>query len=164
MFKLMGVPVPDQSAFYRTIIPLMSQVVQELTDELLQNIRLSLNDGRSLSVVMDCGWSHPGWWAKEATVVALDGESGLPVGYINVIKGSNYFGSSKGKQLTALVCYLNYVSIGMEGWGALQIMKELQACGIKVVNLLHDNDASTFNNVLEVFKDVSEALCVSKLY
>ena len=86
MFQLMGVSISDHSAFYRTIIPVLSHVVQEISDQLIQEVRMSVNDGRSVSVVMDCGWSHPGWWATEATVIALDGQTGLPLGYINIIK------------------------------------------------------------------------------
>ena len=96
-------------------------------------------------------------------MIALDGQTGLPLGYINVIKNDNYFGSSKGNKYSLHSCSMQlFVCSGMEGWGALQIMKELHSCGLKVVNLLHDKDASTFNHVLEVFQDVSESLCASK--
>lgn len=50
----------------------------------------------------------------------------------------------------------------MEGWGVKEIMKELKLCGLTVVRLTHDKDASTFNNVLEVFEDVAESYCTSK--
>ena len=49
----------------------------------------------------------------------------------------------------------------MEGWAVVQIMKELKSSGIRVTHITHDKDASTFKNVLEVFEDVAESLCVS---
>jgi hypothetical protein len=40
----------------------------------------------------------------------------------------------------------------------------LKRSGIHVTRLTHDKDASTFKNVLEVFEDVAEQLCTSKLH
>jgi len=46
-------------------------------------------------VVIDAGWSHPGYWARECTVIALDGRTGLPLAVQNVLKHRNFDGSSK---------------------------------------------------------------------
>ena len=50
----------------------------------------------------------------------------------------------------------------MEGFGVKQIMNELKDCGITVSKVLHDKDASTLRQVLDVFEDADEQLCVSK--
>ena len=46
--------------------------------------------------MVDAGWSYPGWWARECTVVGVDCETGLPVAIYHVIRDKNYVGSSRG--------------------------------------------------------------------
>jgi hypothetical protein len=48
----------------------------------------------------------------------------------------------------------------MEGWGILEIMKELESHNIKVTKIIHDKDSSTMTNVMDVYEDVTEALCL----
>ncbi len=48
----------------------------------------------------------------------------------------------------------------MEGWGILEIMKELESHNIKVIKIIHDKDSSTMTNVMDVYEDVTEALCL----
>ena len=50
----------------------------------------------------------------------------------------------------------------MEGFGVKAIMKDIKIGGLKVSKILHDKDASTFKQVLDVFEDADEVLCVSK--
>ena len=50
----------------------------------------------------------------------------------------------------------------MEGFGVKEIMKDMKIAGMKVSKILHDKDASTFRQVLDVFEDAHEVLCVSK--
>ena len=47
--------------------------------------------------MIDAGWSHPGWWANECTIIGVDTQTGLPIAIEHVIKGQNYHGFSRGK-------------------------------------------------------------------
>ncbi len=143
---LCDIPLTSEGAFYKTVVPMMNEVVNDLLDHFIMEIRKKLKHNKSVGIIVDGGWSHPGWWAREHTVVALDDVSGLPIGFYHVIKGTNYQGSSR----------------GMEGFGVQKIMEDLKRCGIVVTRLTHDRDASTFKNVLEVFEDVAESFCTSK--
>ena len=44
------------------------------------------------------------------------------------------------------------------------IMKDLKESGLKVTKVLHDKDASTFRQVVQVFEDADEQLCSSKCF
>lgn len=50
----------------------------------------------------------------------------------------------------------------MEGFAVLQMMKGLEFSGFKVTTILHDKDSSTLRHVMDVFEDVTEALCLCK--
>lgn len=52
----------------------------------------------------------------------------------------------------------------MEGFGILELMKELKNCGFTVHKVCHDKDASTLKHVKDVFEDVEEVLCTSKFH
>ena len=52
----------------------------------------------------------------------------------------------------------------MEGFGVKQIMEELKSVGMTVSKVLHDKDASTLRQVVDVFEDAEEELCVSKYF
>lgn len=52
---------------------------------------------------------------------------------------------------------------GMEGYGILQLMKELKSYGFIVDKVCHDHDASTIKHVKDVFEDVEESLCTSNI-
>jgi hypothetical protein len=171
MMHLVDIPVGHESAFYQTVVPLLTSVVKNLLQDFVFSVRAKVKNRKSVGVIIDGGWSHPGWWAKEHTVIALDDELGLPLAYKHVIKGQNYFGSSRGKVVDGFfhVDYLHFLFmdefnlLGMEGWGVKQIMIELKQSGLTVTRLTHDKDASTFKNVLEVFEDVAESYCASML-
>jgi hypothetical protein len=49
----------------------------------------------------------------------------------------------------------------MEGFGVEKIMKKLQKSQIKVTQVVHDKDSSTMRQVMSVFEDVEECLCLS---
>ena len=123
---------------------LVAKATKEVFDEFIQVCREKIKDKKNLSVILDAGWSHPGWWARECTIICLNQDNGLPIAVKHVKKGENYEGSSK----------------GMEGFGVQEIMKELKQDGITVVDVLHDKDSSTIKHVMEVFHDVKEELCV----
>ena len=50
----------------------------------------------------------------------------------------------------------------MEGYGVQQIMNYLSIRGYKVTKIIHDKDSSTLRNVMDVFEDVEEVLCLGK--
>jgi putative NADH-flavin reductase len=50
---------------------------------------------------------------------------------------------------------------GMEGWGVMKIMEDLKNRGWKVTRVVHDKDSSTMRNVMVVYEDVQECLCLS---
>lgn len=52
----------------------------------------------------------------------------------------------------------------MEGFAILAMMKELAEAGFTVSKILHDKDSTTMKNVMDVFADVEEALCLSKYF
>ena len=123
---------------------LVANATKEVFNEFIQVCREKIKDKKNVSVILDAGWSHPGWWARECTVICVNQDNGLPIGVKHIKKGENYEGSSK----------------GMEGFGVQEIMKELKQDGITVVDVLHDKDSSTIKHVMEVFHDVKEELCV----
>jgi hypothetical protein len=97
MVHLCDIPTSSEASFYNTIMTTMDEVVQKLLDDFIVEVRKKVKNRKSVGIIIDGGWSHPGWWAREHTVVALDDVTGLPLGYYNVLKGKNYEGSSRGK-------------------------------------------------------------------
>ena len=148
MVTLMDLPSPSKTFFYGTVSDNVGTAVESVTKDFIYQCRKKIADINDLFVVIDAGWSHAGWWARECTVTAVDGFTGLPIAYCHVIRGENYTGSSR----------------GMEGFGVKKIMKELKEAGFKVTRLLHDKDSSTLNQTLEIFQDVHESLCLSKFF
>lgn len=69
--------------------------MQEEMDLFLKECRKQ-SDMHDTGIIVDAGWSHPGWWAKECTVIALDDKTNLPIHRAHIRKGVNYTGSSKG--------------------------------------------------------------------
>jgi hypothetical protein len=148
LFGILEINVGSKSQFIGNFQDRMEIVVDEVTKEFLRECRKKTKSEKEVFVIIDAGWSHPGWWARECTVTAIDGYTYLPIAIFHVRKGEkgNYIGSSK----------------GMEGFGVLEVMKELKKAGFTVTKLLHDKDSSAMKQVMEVFQDVQEALCLSK--
>jgi hypothetical protein len=155
---IMGIPMESESKFSQNILPKLTQAVNQITKEFIIKCRLATPDRNDVKVMIDAGWSHPGWWARECTITALDGKTSLPISVFHVIKGKNgnFDGSSRGN------LSLIFIYVAMEGFGVKNIMEELSAAGIKVSKVLHDKDASTLKQVVDVFEDAEEQLCVSK--
>jgi hypothetical protein len=78
----------------------------------------------------------------------LDGRSGLPIAIYHILKDNNFEGSSK----------------AMEGFGVKKIMEEMKSLDLKIKKVIHDKDSSTMNQVMNIFQDVEEALCLSKFF
>ena len=146
--SLMEINTGSKTIFFVNFQNKVNMAINEIMKNFIMDCRKQTLDPQDTFVIIDAGWSHPGWWARECSVTAIDGYTGLPIAVYHVIKGKNYDGSSK----------------GMEGFGVLEIMKEIQAAGFKVTKVLHDKDSSTMKNVMEIFEDVQEALCISKYF
>jgi hypothetical protein len=52
----------------------------------------------------------------------------------------------------------------MEGFGVKQIMQQLKEAEMTVTQIVHDKDASTMTQVMTVFEDVEECLCLSNSF
>ena len=52
----------------------------------------------------------------------------------------------------------------MEGFGVQKIMEEFKRENIKVSHIIHDKDSSTMRQVMSVYEDVEECLCLSNLF
>jgi hypothetical protein len=112
----------------------------------LKIFREKIEDTSDLWILLDGGWTHPGWWARECCMYAIDALTGLPIARYYVIKDENWNGSSK----------------GMEAAAAKEIADELFKKGYKVTHLIHDKDASTLHHFQKVFPDVEELICTGK--
>jgi hypothetical protein len=52
----------------------------------------------------------------------------------------------------------------MEGFGVKKIMLQLKEAGLTVTQIVHDKDSSTMTQVMTVFEDVEECLCLSNVF
>jgi hypothetical protein len=144
-FGLMGLNFGSESLYSKNILQDVNAAVTKMLDRLLLDSRISTPDAQNVHIIIDAGWSHPGWWARECTVIGIDGATGLPLSVKHILKGKGYKGSSR----------------SMEGAGVMEIMTELDQMKFKVTRLLHDKDASTLLQVMDVFEDVEECLCLN---
>jgi hypothetical protein len=101
LFLLLGMGFPSHSFYKEGVLPLLESAVEEEMKEFLAACR-KLTDVHDVGIVVDAGWSHPGWWARECTVIALDDKTNLPIHRVHVRKGFNYKGSSKGMLFSAM--------------------------------------------------------------
>jgi hypothetical protein len=52
----------------------------------------------------------------------------------------------------------------MEGFGVEKMMQQLKDAQLTVTQVVHDKDASTMKQVMTVFEDVEEGLCLSNVF
>src|SRR5258708_4529707 len=103
LFGLLGMQIASESFFSQTVVPKVDKATQQLLDEFIQQCQMLTPDPNNVHFVIDAGWSHPGWWARECTVIAIDGRTGLPLVVKHVEKGKNgYNRSSKSKNIMKL--------------------------------------------------------------
>lgn len=98
LFSIMEMEIGSKSFYHETVVNDVDNAVTELLKDFLKWTREQIKDKNNVFLVFDAGWSHPGWWARECTVIAVDGHTGLPIFVQHVIRGTNYEGSSKGEQ------------------------------------------------------------------
>lgn len=96
LFQLLGLHFPSHTFYKETALPALEQAVEEEMEHFLHTCRQQ-SDFHDVGIVVDGGWSHPGWWACECTVIALDDKTNLPIHRVHIRKGFNYKGSSKGE-------------------------------------------------------------------
>ena len=97
---ILGISLESESKYHSKTLPALDKAVNDITKEFIHQCRLATPDISKVNIMIDAGWSHPGWWARECTVTALDGKTSLPIGVYHVIKGgkkANFQGSSRGK-------------------------------------------------------------------
>jgi hypothetical protein len=99
--------VGSHSYYYETVSPKVDKAVQKVTDDFLIECRLKTPNRHKVKVIIDAGWSHPGWWARECTVLAIDGQTALPLAVYHVVKEKNFKGSSKGIIFLVLIIFSN---------------------------------------------------------
>jgi hypothetical protein len=96
LFSLMGLPIGSKTYYYGKIVKLVSEAVEKVTLRFLQHNCQQSPNLQEVYLILDAGWSHPGWWARECTVLAVDAKTGLPFAVQHVLRDKNYIGSSKG--------------------------------------------------------------------
>jgi hypothetical protein len=158
LFALLEISCGSKSFYSEDAVNLVDSAVTGLTQDFIAECRKKVVNRNDIYLMIDAGWSHPGWWARECTVIGLDCVTGLPIAVFHVIRNKNYQGSSKGM----FTFTQPNSSSGMEGFAVLEMMKELKTAGFTVTTILHDKDSSTMRNVMDIFEDVEEALCLSK--
>jgi hypothetical protein len=52
----------------------------------------------------------------------------------------------------------------MEGFGVKKVMEQLKSAQLKVTQVVHDKDSSTMKQVMTVYEDVEECLCLSIIF
>lgn len=88
--------IGSQSYYSEKVIPAVDSAVQIVINRFLLECRTTISNPQQVRVIIDAGWSHPGWWARECTVLGIDADTGLPLAIYHVIRDKNFIGSSKG--------------------------------------------------------------------
>ena len=101
LLGMLGIFMESESKFGKKTMPFLSRAVEKITNEFILKCRSTTPNLSDVHIMIDAGWSHPGWWARECTVIALDGKTGLPIGIFHVLKGKNFEGTSRGM----ILCY-----------------------------------------------------------
>ena len=91
-----GINFGSEKHYHDFIVPKVTNVVEKITNQFLKQCCLKTLNKDAVKIIIDAGWSHPGWWARECTVTAIDGSTGLPLAVYHVLKSRNFEGSSKG--------------------------------------------------------------------
>jgi hypothetical protein len=97
LLALLGTPLGSESFFYQNILPQVAEAVNGITKEFLEHNQAQIQDRNNVHIILDAGWNHPGWWARECTVIGIDAKTGLPIAIKHILKDRNYTGSSRGK-------------------------------------------------------------------
>jgi len=116
LFSLLEINAGDKSTYHTKACTLVDDAVNKVTQQFLADCRKKIADINDVYLMIDAGWSHPGWWARECTVIGVDCQTGLPISVYHVMRGKNYEGSSKG----------NHISFNTEhhkAWRDLQLNK-----------------------------------------
>jgi hypothetical protein len=96
LFHILGTNIGSKDYYHSTVVTKVDDVVKQEVEKFILQCRQLTPDVNDVHVTIDAGWSHPGWWARECTIIAVDGKTGLPIAMKHIIKDFNYEGSSKG--------------------------------------------------------------------
>src|SRR5690242_5876810 len=96
IMALIGLNFGSKQFYNNKVVTELDTAVLNVTKEFLAECRKRTPNTQDMHIIIDAGWSHPGWWARECTVIAIDGKTNLPVEIEHIIKGDNYKGSSRG--------------------------------------------------------------------
>jgi len=96
ILALVGLNIGSQQFYNSKVVTKLDDAVFKVTQQFLAECRKMTPNRKDMHIIIDAGWSHPGWWARECTVIAVDGKMNLPIAIEHVIRGQNYTGSSRG--------------------------------------------------------------------
>ncbi len=109
MASIIGLQPPSRSTYFNQFVPYIENIIQKRVDSAITTMRNSCINSKDvtfiildniyyqqLTIVIDGGWSHPGYWANQCSIYAIEANSGLLIGQVHVQRGINYIGSSKG--------------------------------------------------------------------
>ena len=96
ILALIGLHIGSEQYYHNKVVPKLDVAVSNITQRFLAECRKKTPNPKDMHIMIDAGWSHPGWWARECTVIAVDGKTNLPVAMEHIIRGENYKGSSRG--------------------------------------------------------------------
>lgn len=106
-FELLDLDFPSKSFYHEKIIPLVEPAVEQVLESFLKTCQ-EQSDPADTGIVVDAGWSHRGWTARECTVIALDDKTYLPLSIKNLVKGKNYDPLCSSKGMHALIFAFTY--------------------------------------------------------
>ena len=78
--------IGSSSLFHKNVLKSVDKAVSLVLEQFLKECRLKTPDRHNVRVIIDAGWSHPGWWARECTVIAIDGQTGLLLHFITLLE------------------------------------------------------------------------------
>jgi hypothetical protein len=134
--------------YYQHFVPAVQSIATSLVDNFIHECRLKIIDTSDVKLIVDGGWTHPGWWANECCVYAIDADTSLPIAREYVIRGENFSGTSK----------------AMEGWAAEKIANTLKNLGYNVSCLIHDKDSSSKKSFQTLFPNIEEYFCTCRCF
>lgn len=94
LLNILEINIGSKTFYHRTVVPDVETEVNKLLEDFLKWTRSQIKNKDDVFIVIDGGWSHPGWWSRECTVIAVDGNTGLSVYVQHALRDKNFTGSS----------------------------------------------------------------------
>jgi hypothetical protein len=112
--------------------------------------RSKINNKNDVWILLDGGWTHPGWWSRECCMYVLNCTTGLPIARKYLMKGKNWDTKLSSKS--------------MEPFAAKELAEELYAHNINVSHIVHDKDSSTLFHIKKIYPNIKELLCTDMYF